>query len=104
MLPSVRKAEEKIFNGGYNHEYAGIDGIADFLKVSFAFCYGNKDKGSACAALDAGNIKGIQTISGTGALRVAGEFLNRFHGKGTPIYLVFIITIANKTFLITLSS
>lgn len=88
MLPSVRKAEEKLLNGSYNHEYAGIDGVPDFLKVSFAFCYGSKEKDSECGALNDGRIKGIQTISGTGALRVAGEFLNRFHGKGTPIYLV----------------
>jgi aspartate aminotransferase, mitochondrial len=88
VLPSVRAAEKKIMDSALNHEYAGIDGVAEFLKVSLSFCYGSKDKGSECSALKEGRVKGIQTISGTGALRVAGEFLNRFHGKGTAFYLV----------------
>ena len=67
--------------------YAGIDGLPNFLKHSLAFCYGSEAKGSASAALEEGRICGVQAISGTGALRVAGEFLRRFVGAGSPIYL-----------------
>lgn len=87
MLPSVRKAEERVLAAKMNHEYAGIDGVPAFVKHTLKFAYGSKEKGSESEALESGLIGGVQTISGTGALRVAGEFLARFRGKGTPLYL-----------------
>ena len=34
MLPSVRKAEQRIYEAGMNHEYAPIGGEAPFSKLS----------------------------------------------------------------------
>jgi aspartate aminotransferase, mitochondrial len=87
VLPSVRKAEERLLAKKLNHEYAGIDGVQEFLKASLEFCYGSEAQGSASAALAEGRIGGVQSISGTGALRLGGEFLARFRGKGSAIYL-----------------
>ena len=38
-------------------------------------------------ALQEGRVASVQTLSGTGACRVIGEFYSRFLGKGAPIYL-----------------
>jgi aspartate aminotransferase, mitochondrial len=83
----VRKAEERILADSMNHEYAGIDGVPDFLKASLKFAYGSAEKGSTSKALENGLVGGVQAISGTGALRLGGEFLARFRGKNTPLYL-----------------
>jgi len=69
------------------HRYAGIDGVAPFLKASFEFAYGSAKQGSASAALAEGRVGGVQAISGTGALRLGGELLARFRGRGSAIYL-----------------
>ncbi len=41
VLPSVRKAEEIIFNKGLNHEYAAIGGDADYCKLSADLAFGD---------------------------------------------------------------
>mmetsp|Transcript_7972 Transcript_7972/g.13371 ORF Transcript_7972/g.13371 Transcript_7972/m.13371 type:complete len:316 (-) Transcript_7972:96-1043(-) len=87
VLPSIRKAEEMLLAASLNHEYAGIDGVPEFLQHSLKFAYGSKEMGSESEALESGRVGGVQTISGTGALRIGGEFLARFRGKGTPFYL-----------------
>lgn len=79
VLPSVRKAEQKIHDLKLNHEYAGIDGVADFVQQALRFCYG--------PAFSPERTAGVQTISGTGALRLGAELLARFKGRGFPIYL-----------------
>jgi len=82
ILPSVIAAEERLLAQKVNHEYAGIAGIAAFTQLSLEFGYG-KDS----AALAAGRIAAVQTLSGTGSLRLAGMFYERFLGAGTPMYL-----------------
>lgn len=82
VLPSVLEAERRITAAGKNKEYAGIAGMKDFVDLSLKFAYGDDSE-----ALKAKRIAGVQTISGTGGLRIAGEFFARFLGKGTPIYL-----------------
>jgi len=82
VLPSVRKAERIILEKEMNHEYAGIAGVPGFLDTSFEFAYG-KD----CKPLQEGRVGGVQAISGTGGLRIAGELLKRFRGAGSAIYL-----------------
>ena len=34
-----------------------------------------------------GQVAAVQTLSGTGACRLFGEFIARFHGRGTKVYL-----------------
>jgi len=64
-----------------NHEYAGIGGVPSLSKVAASLAFGEESE-----VIDAKRNVTVQSISGTGALRVAGEFLGRFQ-PGTPIYL-----------------
>lgn len=63
-------------------EYAGITGVPAFTKAAATLAYGPDSK-----PLKEDRIVITQTISGTGALRVAGEFLNRFYPSGKQIYI-----------------
>ncbi|KAH6593169.1 hypothetical protein BASA61_004338 [Batrachochytrium salamandrivorans] len=84
VLPSVRKAEEIIFGKQIDKEYLGITGDAQFNKLAAELAYGKDSK-----PLKEGLISTAQSISGTGALRIGGIFLNRyFQGAGgKKIYL-----------------
>lgn len=82
VLPSVREAEQRLLARGEKKEYAPIDGLPSFKKLALEFAYGEGN-----AALSDGRISGVQTLSGTGACRIAGEFYSRFLPKGTVIYV-----------------
>ena len=70
VLESVREAVGRIAaDSNYNHEYSPITGNPEFIQNSQKLIFGNIFGTFSCA----------QTVSGTGALRVAGEFINRFH-------------------------
>eukprot|EP00515_Schizochytrium_aggregatum_P008908 CAMPEP_0202072884 /NCGR_PEP_ID=MMETSP0964-20121228/2704_1 /ASSEMBLY_ACC=CAM_ASM_000500 /TAXON_ID=4773 /ORGANISM="Schizochytrium aggregatum, Strain ATCC28209" /LENGTH=422 /DNA_ID=CAMNT_0048639951 /DNA_START=41 /DNA_END=1309 /DNA_ORIENTATION=- len=73
VLPSVRAAERKILDSNINKEYLGIAGLSPFVNLSLKFAYGDDS-----VDLAEGRIAGVQTLSGTGACRLAGEFFNRF--------------------------
>jgi aspartate/tyrosine/aromatic aminotransferase len=57
-------------------------GINDYVKLALEFAYG-----ADSPALKEKRVAGVQTISGTGACRLAGDFFARFLGKGKPLYL-----------------
>ncbi|KAK9423305.1 putative Aspartate aminotransferase [Seiridium unicorne] len=80
VLPSVRAAEDKVVASHLNKEYAGITGIPEFTKAAAVLAYG-KDS----SALD--RLVITQSISGTGALRIGGAFLQRFYPGAKKIYL-----------------
>lgn len=80
VLNVVREAEKRIINAQLDHEYAGIAGLPDYVKLSLKFAYGDDD-----ALLQ--RISAVQSLSGTGACRLAGEFFARFIGEGTKIYM-----------------
>lgn len=82
VLESVRLAEKKVLEAKMNHEYAGIQGVGEYVRLALEFAYG-----ADSAALKEKRIAGVQTISGTGACRLAGDFYARFLGKGSPLYL-----------------
>lgn len=71
VLPCVRKAEAELLAAG-NHEYLPQTGLPQLCKLAPALLFG-KDP------LVLGRVACVQTLSGTGALRVAGEFLKEFH-------------------------
>jgi len=77
VLPSVREAEQRIVDAKMDHEYAGIGGIKEFVDHSMKFAYGDLPLNRVC---------GVQTLSGTGAGRIAGEFFARFV-KGAQFYM-----------------
>lgn len=80
VLPSVREAEQKSIKLGLNKEYAGITGIPEFTKAAGVLAYGRDS-----SALD--RLAITQSISGTGALRIGGEFLARFFPGATAVFL-----------------
>lgn len=71
VFPVVREAEKAIANNeGLNKEYLPIDGDPNFTKGARGVLFGwdHPDVSS-------GRVASSQTLSGTGALRVIGEFL-----------------------------
>lgn len=82
VLPSVRTAEQKVVSGNFDKEYAGITGVPDFTKAAALLAYGPDS-----APLKEGRIAITQTISGTGALRIGGAFLERHYPGAKSIYI-----------------
>lgn len=80
VLECVRKAERAIVDANLNKEYLGIVGLPDFVQLAVKLMLGPD-------ALKPGNVAAVQTLSGTGGCRLAGDFYARFLGKGTPLYL-----------------
>lgn len=54
-------------------------GDLQFVNLAIQFAYGPE--------VDVHKVAAIQTLSGTGACRIAGEFYSRFLPKGTKIYI-----------------
>ncbi|KAF9586491.1 aspartate transaminase aat1 [Lunasporangiospora selenospora] len=82
VLSCVRKAESKIMADLLDKEYAGITGVPEFTKGAAILAYG-----ADSAPLKEGRIAITQTISGTGALRVGGEFLARWFPTSKKIFV-----------------
>lgn len=80
VLPSVREAEQKIVSQQLNKEYAGITGVPEFTQSAAVLAYG-----ADSSALD--RLAITQSISGTGALRIGGAFIQRFYPGAKKIYL-----------------
>ncbi len=71
ILPSVRAAEKAMMDDeNENKEYASIAGDAAYVEQAIKFAYGQDCDLSVIAA--------VQTLSGTGACRIGGEFLSKF--------------------------
>lgn len=83
VLPVVRKAERIIANDEtLNKEYIPQDGLAEFNEASAKLLFGEDSpvirEGRNCT---------IQSLSGTGGLRVAFEFIAKFLSKGTKVWV-----------------
>jgi len=85
ILPVVKKAEkilaEKIEQEVINHEYLPVLGMDSFSKAATSMLLGEDSP-----ALAEGRAFGIQSLSGTGALRNGAEFLKRILGANTVYY------------------
>lgn len=86
VLPAVREAEKRIMERQMDMEYLGVAGLKSFVDKALALAYGqdNYYLKSECVA-------GLQTLSGTGACRMAGELISRFlerPGGGKPLVLL----------------
>ncbi|EGD90926.1 hypothetical protein H112_01509 [Trichophyton rubrum D6] len=82
VLPSVKAAESKVVSSSLDKEYAGITGIPAFTASAAKLAYGAT---SPLIAQD--RIAITQTISGTGALRVAAAFLQRFYPHSKTVHI-----------------
>jgi aspartate/tyrosine/aromatic aminotransferase len=70
VFSSVRKAEKLLLEKNLNKEYLPIQGNSEYLKASTELIFGK-----SLAQNLAEQTFSIQTIGGTGALRLGGEFL-----------------------------
>ncbi|XP_059615996.1 aspartate aminotransferase, mitochondrial [Phlebotomus argentipes] len=82
VLPSVLKAEHRIIERGMDKEYAPISGYPEFTKLAIELALGEGNP-----VLAAGRNATVQSISGTGALRVAAAFLSSFFPGSREIFL-----------------
>lgn len=79
VLPSVRQAEIKLLDDATNNkEYLPIEGDTGFVAKALKFAYGADE--------DLDTVAGVQTLSGTGACRIGGQFLSTFL-PGRSIYI-----------------
>lgn len=73
VLPVIRKAEkELVLKELLSHEYLGQMGFYNFTKASIRFLLGEDH-----SVIKENRVLGIQTVSGTGALRMGAEFLTK---------------------------
>jgi aspartate aminotransferase len=73
VLSCVKQAEGRVIAKNLNHEYTPIGGTPEFTSMSAKLLF---EPSSPLIA--EGRVASVQTLSGTGALRVAGEFCRRF--------------------------
>jgi aspartate/tyrosine/aromatic aminotransferase len=72
---AVRKAEARVVACGESKEYLGIEGLPAFVEAAAKFALG-----PSSAALAEGRVASVQTLSGTGSLRVCADTLREVGG------------------------
>ncbi|KAH3676539.1 hypothetical protein WICPIJ_009042, partial [Wickerhamomyces pijperi] len=77
ILPSVKKAEEVLAKTEESKEYVPIVGSPKFNELIKTLLYSHDDAGKQL--LKDGRVLTSQGISGTGSLRVLGEFVRTFY-------------------------
>ena len=82
VLNAVREARRCLESKNLDHEYTGIAGIPAFIKQTLIFAYG-----ADAEVIKTGRVAAVQSLSGTGACRLVGEFLAKFMGAGTMIHI-----------------
>ncbi|ESO96831.1 hypothetical protein LOTGIDRAFT_231665 [Lottia gigantea] len=77
VLPVVRQAEIQMANDAtLNHEYLPVAGLPTYREAAARLLLGEGHK-----ALVENRVEGVQTLGGTGAIRLAAEFLKQFLNK-----------------------
>eukprot|EP01126_Amoeba_proteus_P008443 TRINITY_DN1311_c0_g1_i20.p1 TRINITY_DN1311_c0_g1~~TRINITY_DN1311_c0_g1_i20.p1 ORF type:complete len:402 (+),score=64.76 TRINITY_DN1311_c0_g1_i20:121-1326(+) len=79
-LPCVKAAEKILYEANLNHEYLDIIGDPQFRKVSQQLLFGE------WLSQHGNRVVSIQTLSGTGSLRICCDFIKKFL-PGRTIYL-----------------
>lgn len=87
VLPVVKKVEQKIASDhSLNHEYLPILGLPEFRSSASRIALGEDSP-----AFKDERVGGVQSLGGTGALRIGAEFLRRWYNgtnnTATPIYI-----------------
>ncbi|KAL3281484.1 hypothetical protein HHI36_004692 [Cryptolaemus montrouzieri] len=82
VLPCVKKAESQLASKNLDKEYSPISGTTELCKLSIQLALGN-DSEVIQNSLNAT----VQTISGTGALRVGAAFLKAFYPFSKTVYI-----------------
>ncbi|XP_010665799.1 aspartate aminotransferase, chloroplastic [Beta vulgaris subsp. vulgaris] len=73
VLNVVKKAENLMLERGENKEYLPIEGLAAFNKVTAELLFGADNP-----VLKEQRVATVQSLSGTGSLRLAGAFIERY--------------------------
>ncbi|KAM7436352.1 Aspartate aminotransferase [Porites harrisoni] len=82
VLPTVKKAEEKLLSKNLDKEYAPIHGLPEFTGAAAKLAFG-EDNDIIKNSLNAS----AQAISGTGALRIGTAFLKSFFPGSKDVWL-----------------
>jgi len=77
-LPSVREAERRVVARAEDKEYLPVEGHAGFRELTARFALGDES-----SAIREDRLACVQTLSGTGALRCAADFLKVVAGVDT---------------------
>jgi len=78
VLPSVKEAQTRINDANMNNEYAPIVGIKRFNDLSLELAYGADTVAN-------NNIAALQSLSGTGSLRLLAGFIKRHWNGEAPV-------------------
>ena len=78
VLSTVKEAEERLLRSEATKSYLPIDGLAAYAALSQAIVFGSEHD-----ILRAGRAATVQTPGGTGALRVAADFVRRISPQAT---------------------
>lgn len=81
VLTSVKKAEQYLLENEQSKNYLGIDGLPDFARCTQELLFGAES-----SLIEAGRARTAQTPGGTGALRIAADFL----ATQTPVKRVWV--------------
>ncbi|PIK35143.1 putative aspartate aminotransferase, mitochondrial [Apostichopus japonicus] len=73
VLEAVTKAEEILLSKKLDKEYLGITGLAEFNKSAATLAFGSES-----GLLESGRVVTVQSLSGTGSLRVGSMFFKKF--------------------------
>eukprot|EP00262_Sarcandra_glabra_P017321 TRINITY_DN58_c0_g1_i1.p1 TRINITY_DN58_c0_g1~~TRINITY_DN58_c0_g1_i1.p1 ORF type:complete len:466 (-),score=97.96 TRINITY_DN58_c0_g1_i1:262-1659(-) len=73
VLKVVKKAENLMLEKGENKEYLPIEGLAAFNKVTAELLFGADN-----TVIQQGRVATVQGLSGTGSLRLAAAFIERY--------------------------
>jgi aromatic-amino-acid transaminase len=81
VLECVRKAEQKLVETALPRGYLPIDGLATYDKATQQALFGADSE-----PVKSGRVVTVQTLGGTGGLKVGGDFLRRFN-PGAELYI-----------------
>lgn len=82
ILNVTKEAQKRIVAKNYDMEYLPIDGLRSFVDNSLKLAYTENNND-----LKEGKITGIQSLSGTGALKLGFEFIKNFYPYSKKILI-----------------
>nr|QFR39793.1 mitochondrial aspartate aminotransferase [Azumapecten farreri] len=82
ILECVKEAEQMMLREGVDHEYAPIIGPPEFCKEAAKLAFGDDSP-----VISEGRNVTVQGVSGTGSLRIGGEFFSKWYNKSKLFYL-----------------
>ncbi|KAI4465522.1 aspartate aminotransferase [Holotrichia oblita] len=82
VLPCVKKAEKILQNMELNKEYLPQGGMPEFCKQAAKFAFGDDAE-----IIKNGHLATVQSLSGSGALKLGLEFIKYHYNGPKPIYV-----------------